>query len=416
MGKIQERMAAYDNISKVLELMRKKKAPVKSQRKLDKKPKKLDVEKFLPKDRPKTVLDEKINSRRIKQALEEEYQRVQGKTNTKAAEALKKLVTKSTETNIQEQLALEKAKEKEKKTDITKLLEYFESKESPEQLLKRTPEYVSADAPTKKEMMKLVKLRHPRELAEQKALIKAFNKSKPEEKKVLLDFVEERVPKKLSKAEKKRKDNEDAEEQALEDNRKLIEQQPTKKEEAIAKSQNQSSKAAQRAKQKAEAKALKEETEKFNEAYPEALREYKESGRAQKKAAEEAATDAVSEAIARATRPNMALIGKELFIKRGQLEENQAKEAVQSEERLMRSKPIVIPDADIIDAERVASETKKRQNTYPYKPVARAKPNFDDMSATELKTFALENNIEIPKKRGAYSAKDLRTIMNKVYK
>ena len=76
MGKIQERMAAYDNISKVLELMRKKKAPVKSQRKLDKKPKKLDVEKFLPKDRPKTVLDEKINSRRIKQALEEEYQRV----------------------------------------------------------------------------------------------------------------------------------------------------------------------------------------------------------------------------------------------------------------------------------------------------------------------------------------------------
>ena len=127
-------MAAYDNISKVLELMRKKKAPVKSQRKLDKKPKKLDVEKFLPKDRPKTVLDEKINSRRIKQALEAEYERFKSTTNTKAAEALKKLVTKSTETNIQEQLALEKAKEKEKKTDITKLLEYFESKESPEQL------------------------------------------------------------------------------------------------------------------------------------------------------------------------------------------------------------------------------------------------------------------------------------------
>ena len=112
MGKIQERMAAYDNISKVLELMRKKKAPVKSQRKLDKKPKKLDVEKFLPKDRPKTVLDEKINSRRIKQALEAEYQRVQGKTNTKVAEALKQLVTKSTETNIQEKLASEIAKAK----------------------------------------------------------------------------------------------------------------------------------------------------------------------------------------------------------------------------------------------------------------------------------------------------------------
>ncbi len=424
MGKIQERMAAYDNISKVLELMRKKKAPVKSQRKLDKKPKKLDVEKFLSKDRPKTVLDEKINSRRIKQALEAEYQRVQGKTNNKAAEALKKLVTKSTETNIQEQLALEKAKEKEKKTDITKLLEYFENKESPEQLLKRTPEYVAADAPTKKEMIKLVKLRHPRDLAEQKALINAFVKSKPEEKRVLLDFVEERIPKKLSKAEQKRKDKEDAEEQALEDNRKLIEQQPAKKEAAIAKSQKQSSKVEQRAQQK----ALKEETRKFNEAYPEALREYKESGRAQKKAAEEAATDAVSEAIAQATRPNMAFIGQELLIKRGQREAKEAKEAVQLQERLMRSKPIVIPDADIVDAERVDTETKKRENVFNIKrnraeklgseqnkPVARAKPNFDDMSATEIKKFATDNNIEIPRKRGAYSTKDLRTIMNKMY-
>ena len=65
---------------------------------------------------------------------------------------------------------------------------------------------------------------------------------------------------------------------------------------------------------------------------------------------------------------------------------------------------------------RMRREDLVKLGSEPDKPVARAKPNFDDMSATELKTFALENNIEIPKKRGAYSAKDLRTIMNKIYK
>ena len=197
MGKIQERVAAYDNISKVLELMRKKKAPVKSQRKLDKKPKKLDVEKFLPKDRPKTVLDEKINSRRIKQALEEEYQRVQGKTNTKAAEALKKLVTKSTETNIQEQLASEIAKEKEKKTDISNLLEYFESKETPEQLLNRVAEYVDADPATKKEVRELVKLGGYRDLAVQKSIVKKFMGGTPAQRALMITDIEA-TPKALS--------------------------------------------------------------------------------------------------------------------------------------------------------------------------------------------------------------------------
>ncbi len=58
MGKIKERMAAYDKINKVLELMKKKKEPVKSYRKIDKKSKKkLDVEQFLPKERSKTVSD-----------------------------------------------------------------------------------------------------------------------------------------------------------------------------------------------------------------------------------------------------------------------------------------------------------------------------------------------------------------------
>ncbi len=101
MGKIKEKNAAYDNIKKVLELMNKKKEPVISRRKIDKKSKnKLDVEQFLSKDRPKTLLDEQISSRRIKQALDAEYARVQGKENNKIKDALNKLVTKSTETQI----------------------------------------------------------------------------------------------------------------------------------------------------------------------------------------------------------------------------------------------------------------------------------------------------------------------------
>ncbi len=101
MGK-KEKIAAYDNIKKVLELMKKKKEPVKSRRKIDKKSKKLDVEQFLPKERSKTVSDEIINSRRIKQALDAEYARVQEKSKRETKDALNKLVAKSTETQIKE--------------------------------------------------------------------------------------------------------------------------------------------------------------------------------------------------------------------------------------------------------------------------------------------------------------------------
>ena len=147
----------YDDkarVLKVLKLMKVKKEPVVSKRKIDKKPKKLDVEQFLPKDRVKTVSDEIINSRRIKQALDVEYARVQGKANDKVKEALKKLVTKSTGDEIQEQMALDIIKERkakaEKSSSTRQLLEYFESKETPEQLLNRVPEYVDAEPVVKK--------------------------------------------------------------------------------------------------------------------------------------------------------------------------------------------------------------------------------------------------------------------------
>ena len=67
---------------------REKLAPVKSQRKLNKTYKKLLAEQFLPKDRPKTELDEKIASRRIKQALDAEYVEFTKKSRDKAKEAL----------------------------------------------------------------------------------------------------------------------------------------------------------------------------------------------------------------------------------------------------------------------------------------------------------------------------------------
>ena len=96
MKKPSRKNIEYDDkarVLKVLKLMKVKKEPVVSKRKIDKKPKKLNVEQFLPKDRVKTVSDEIINSRRIKQALDVEYARVQGKSNDKVKEALKKLVT-----------------------------------------------------------------------------------------------------------------------------------------------------------------------------------------------------------------------------------------------------------------------------------------------------------------------------------
>ena len=194
MGKIQERMAAYDNINKVLELMKKKKEPVKSYRKIDKKSKKkLDVEQFLPKERSKTVSDEIINSRRIKKELDAEYARVQGKSNSldsKAREALKKLVTKSTGDIIEEQRALDILNSKKVKSDTQQLLEYFENKSTPEELLNRVPEYVDADAAVKKEIRDLIKLGGYRDLAKQKSIIKKFIGGTPLQRQELIADIE----------------------------------------------------------------------------------------------------------------------------------------------------------------------------------------------------------------------------------
>ena len=194
MGKIKERMAAYDKINKVLELMKKKKEPVKSRRKIDKKPKKkLDVEQFLPKERSKTVSDEIINSRRIKKELEAEYARVQGKSNSldsKAREALKKLVTKSTGDIIEEQRKLDILNSKKVKSDTQQLLEYFENKSTPEELLNRVPEYVDADAAVKKEIRDLIKLGGYRDLAKQKSIIKKFIGGTPLQRQELIADIE----------------------------------------------------------------------------------------------------------------------------------------------------------------------------------------------------------------------------------
>ena len=110
---------------------REKLAPVKSQRKLDKKYEKLMVEKFLPKDRPITELDERINSRRLKQALDAEYVEFNKKTRDKAKEALSKIVTKSAEDIFAEKIKAEELVLKQTKPEYQALLEYFESKESP---------------------------------------------------------------------------------------------------------------------------------------------------------------------------------------------------------------------------------------------------------------------------------------------
>ncbi len=66
---------AKSKVQILLDLMakREKLPPVKSNRKLDGKRKKIMVEQFMPKHRALTELDERINSRRIKQALDAEY-------------------------------------------------------------------------------------------------------------------------------------------------------------------------------------------------------------------------------------------------------------------------------------------------------------------------------------------------------
>ncbi len=192
MGK-KEKNAAYDNIKKVLELMNKKKEPVISRRKIDKKSKKKsDVEQFLSKDRPKTVLDEQIASRRIKQALDAEYARVQEKSKRETKDALNKLVTKSTETQIKEQIALDLIKEKELKkgkSSTQQLLEYFEGKETAEQLLNRVPEYVDATPAVQKEIRELVKLGGYRNLAKQKSIVKKFIGGTAVQRQLLIDDI-----------------------------------------------------------------------------------------------------------------------------------------------------------------------------------------------------------------------------------
>ena len=265
-------MAAYDNINKVLELMKKKKEPVKSRRKIDKKSKKkLDVEQFLPKERSKTVSDEIINSRRIKKALDAEYARVQGKSNSldsKAREALKKLVTKSTGDIIEEQRKLDILNSKKVKSDTQQLLEYFENKSTPEELLNRVPEYVDADAAVKKEIRSLIKLGGYRDLAKQKSIVKKFMGGTALQRQELIDDIAA-TPKAqdMKKAMREEATRAKAEALLLENIEKLAkkkiaddkaaEKLADKTERALEKATEKADKAAEKATEKAEREAEK---------------------------------------------------------------------------------------------------------------------------------------------------------------
>ena len=171
---VKKDLAPKSKTKILLDLMKKREklAPVLSHRKLNRKYEKLMVEKFLPKDRPITELDERINSRRLKQALDAEYVEFNKKTHDKAKEALKKIVTKSAEDIFAEKIKAEELVLKQTKPEYQALLEYFESKESPEQLLNRVAEYVDAPGAVKKEIRELVKLGGYRDLAKQKSIVK----------------------------------------------------------------------------------------------------------------------------------------------------------------------------------------------------------------------------------------------------
>ena len=184
----------------LLDLMKKrdKLAPVKSQRKLNKKYEKLMVEKFLPKDRPITELDERINSRRLKQALDAEYVEFNKKTHDKAKEALKKIVTKSAEDIFADKIKADKLaiKESLKKDSLQELLKYLEEGQSLDQVLMKTPGYVDASPKARAIMLKKIKEQAPRNTAKQREIVKKFKSLPEQEQAELTAQIESTIPKK----------------------------------------------------------------------------------------------------------------------------------------------------------------------------------------------------------------------------
>ncbi len=185
----------------LLDLMakREKLPPVKSQRKLGKKYEKVSVEKFMPKDRPKTELDEKIASRRIKQALDAEYVEFTKKAKDKAKEALSKIVTKSAEDIYAEKIQAEKLalQDSLKNNSMQKLLEYFEEGQTVEQLLNKMPSYIDASPKARALMLKEIQAKAPRNILKQKEVIKKIKLLTPAQQDALKLQIESTIPVKL---------------------------------------------------------------------------------------------------------------------------------------------------------------------------------------------------------------------------
>ena len=78
----------------------------------------------------------------------------------------------------------------EKSSSTRQLLEYFEGKETPEQLLNRVPEYVDAEPGVKKEIKDLIKLGGYRDLAKQKSIVKKFIGGTPLQRQELIADIE----------------------------------------------------------------------------------------------------------------------------------------------------------------------------------------------------------------------------------
>ena len=156
-------------VEAILKEMKKPKSHYFTARKPNKKMKDLKVEQFLPKLRPITALDEKLNSIRIKNALDSEYQKYLSESKDKYKKGLEKLVTESTETKIRKNFENQQRLQNKAPSEMEKLLQYFESKESVEQLLKRQPEFINATPSERKKFLELAKSKKG-DIAEQKKM------------------------------------------------------------------------------------------------------------------------------------------------------------------------------------------------------------------------------------------------------
>lgn len=187
-------------VEAILKEMKKPKKPLITARKPNKKMKDLKVEQFLPKIRPITALDEKVNSIRIKNALDSEYQKYLSESKDKYKKGLEKLVTESTETKIRKNFENQQRLQNKAPSEMEKLLQYFESNESVEQLLKRQPEFINATPAERKKFLELAKSKKG-DIAEQKKNVLKFVNAPEQQKKATIELLKSTVPMKAQAQE-----------------------------------------------------------------------------------------------------------------------------------------------------------------------------------------------------------------------